>query len=126
MIEVTSFAELVLAPEANDNAHPAFSKMFVETEISPQQQRDLRASGASARRASPTSRRRISSPIRPGVRDAEAETDRRAFIGRGRTIANPAAFDPDARLGGNHGFTLDPVDGAAPPGPRAAPTRRSR
>ncbi len=35
LIEVTSFAELVLAPEANDNAHPAFSKMFVETEISP-------------------------------------------------------------------------------------------
>lgn len=32
-IEVTSFAELVLAPEAADNAHPAFSKMFVETEI---------------------------------------------------------------------------------------------
>ena len=33
-VEVTSYAELVLAPEASDNAHPAFSKMFVETEIS--------------------------------------------------------------------------------------------
>ncbi|TIT56600.1 MAG: hypothetical protein E5W60_25000, partial [Mesorhizobium sp.] len=32
-IEVTSFAELVLGNEASDNAHPAFSKMFVETEI---------------------------------------------------------------------------------------------
>ena len=31
-IEVTSFAELVLAPQAADNAHPAFSNMFVETE----------------------------------------------------------------------------------------------
>src|SRR5690606_25953851 len=44
-----------------------------------------------------------------GVRDAEAETDRRAFIGRGRSIADPAAFDTDSRLGGHHGFTLDPV-----------------
>ncbi|RVC90692.1 hypothetical protein EN753_36035, partial [Mesorhizobium sp. M2A.F.Ca.ET.029.05.1.1] len=34
-IEVTSFAELVLGNEASDNAHPAFSKMFVETEIAP-------------------------------------------------------------------------------------------
>ena len=35
LIEVTSFAELVLAPEVSDSAHPAFSKMFVETEIAP-------------------------------------------------------------------------------------------
>jgi cyclic beta-1,2-glucan synthetase len=31
-IEVTSYAELVLAPQAADVAHPAFSKLFVETE----------------------------------------------------------------------------------------------
>ena len=34
-IEVTSFVELAMAPEAADSAHPAFSKMFVETEIAP-------------------------------------------------------------------------------------------
>ena len=43
------------------------------------------------------------------ARDTEAETDRRAFIGRGRTIADPAAFDRGATLGGNDGFVLDPV-----------------
>ena len=31
-IEITSYAELVLAPQAADIAHPAFSKLFVETE----------------------------------------------------------------------------------------------
>ena len=31
-IEVTSYAELVLAPPAADIAHPVFSKMFIETE----------------------------------------------------------------------------------------------
>src|SRR6202521_2382321 len=32
-IELTSYAELVLAPGAADAAHPAFSKMFVQTEF---------------------------------------------------------------------------------------------
>mgnify|MGYP001794557419 CR=1 FL=1 len=32
-LSVTSFAELVLAPPATDAAHPAFSKIFVETEL---------------------------------------------------------------------------------------------
>jgi cyclic beta-1,2-glucan synthetase len=31
-IEVTSYAEIVLAPPADDLAHPVFSKLFVETE----------------------------------------------------------------------------------------------
>src|SRR5207247_8968733 len=31
-IELTSYAELVLAPPAADTAHPAFSKLFVQTE----------------------------------------------------------------------------------------------
>ncbi|MBL8575780.1 MAG: protein ndvB [Mesorhizobium sp.] len=108
MIEVTSFAELTLAPEAADNAHPAFSKMFVETEITP----DHNAIFAERRKRSPGDAdialaHFVTDPS--GVREAEAETDRRAFIGRGRTIADPAAFDPDARLSGSHGFTLDPV-----------------
>ncbi|TGP27038.1 MULTISPECIES: glucoamylase family protein [unclassified Mesorhizobium] len=108
-IEVTSFAELVLGNEASDNAHPLFSKMFVETEIA-----------ANNGAIFATRRKRdknepdlamvhfVTDPSGPS-RDAEAETDRRAFIGRGRTIADAAAFDPGARLSGGHGFTLDPV-----------------
>jgi cyclic beta-1,2-glucan synthetase len=108
MIEVTSFAELVLAPEASDNAHPAFSKMFVETEIAPGRniifaERRKRAESE----ADIAAAHFVTEPT--GVREAEAETDRRAFLGRGRTIADPAAFDPGARLSGSHGFTLDPV-----------------
>ena len=34
-IELTSYAELVLAPPAADAAHPAFSKLFVQTEFLP-------------------------------------------------------------------------------------------
>ncbi|MBZ9675101.1 GH36-type glycosyl hydrolase domain-containing protein [Mesorhizobium sp. ES1-1] len=108
-IEVTSFAELVLGSEASDNAHPAFSKMFVETEIAPN-------NGAifATRRKRETSEPDITlvhfvtDPSGP-ERDAEAETDRRAFIGRGRTIVDAAAFDPGAKLRGLSGFTLDPI-----------------
>ena len=32
-VEVTSYAEIVLATAASDTAHPAFSKMFVQTEF---------------------------------------------------------------------------------------------
>ena len=32
-LEVTSYAEVVLAPDAADNLHPAFSNLFVQTEI---------------------------------------------------------------------------------------------
>src|SRR5690606_32035717 len=108
-IEVTSFAELALAPEATDNAHPAFSKMFVETEIVPdagvifatRRKRDRNEQGIAAAHF-------VTNPS--GLaRDTEAETDRRAFIGRGRTIANAAAFDPGATLSGHAGFTLDPI-----------------
>ena len=107
-IEVTSYAELVLAPPAADQAHPAFSKMFVETEI---------ANGNII-----FAERRKRSSSEPSVafahfvtelmgqsRDTEAETDRRAFIGRGRSLDNAAAFDAGARLSGASGFTLDPI-----------------
>ena len=37
-IEFTSYAEIVLAPQAADQAQPAFSNLFVETELLPEQQ----------------------------------------------------------------------------------------
>lgn len=108
-IEVTSFAELVLAPESSDNAHPAFSKMFVHTEITP----DRGAIFATRRKRAPSEAdialaHFVTDPSN-NVRDAQAETDRRAFIGRGRTLGEAAAFDAGARLTGSQGFTLDPV-----------------
>ena len=36
MIELTSYAEVVLALPAADAAHPAFSNLFVQTEFAPE------------------------------------------------------------------------------------------
>lgn len=108
-IEVTSFAELALAPEANHNAHPSFSKMFVRTEIC----RNNTTIFAERRKRLETeldiSLAHLVTFSEGMLREVEAETDRRAFIGRGRSIANAAAFDPKARLSGTAGFTLDPI-----------------
>ncbi|PYE89348.1 GH36-type glycosyl hydrolase domain-containing protein [Phyllobacterium leguminum] len=109
VIEVTSYAELVLAPDESDSAHPAFSKLFVETEIS--------ANGttvyATRRKRAPSDPdihvAHFVADLSGAAREAEAETDRRVFIGRGRTLRNPAAFDPKAQLLGSQGCVLDAV-----------------
>ena len=49
-IEVTSYAEIVLAPPADDLAHPAFGKLFVETEYLPESAALLCQSAAARRR----------------------------------------------------------------------------
>jgi cyclic beta-1,2-glucan synthetase len=107
-IEITSYGELVLSSPDSDAAHPAFSKMFIKTEI------DERGDVIYARR----NKRNHEEPdievahlvVGGGTRaPVQAETDRRAFIGRGRTLRTARAFDPGATLGGSEGFTLDPI-----------------
>ncbi|MBW2472262.1 MAG: cyclic beta 1-2 glucan synthetase, partial [Deltaproteobacteria bacterium] len=108
-VEVTSYAEVVRAAPAADAMHPAFSNLFVQTEI------------AEARRAILCTRRPRSrdEPVPwmfhlMAVHDADAgelsyETDRSCFIGRGRTVAAPQATDDATALSGSQGSVLDPV-----------------
>jgi cyclic beta-1,2-glucan synthetase len=107
-IEVTSYAEIVLGRPEDDRAHPAFGKLMIET------QRDAQNAGLLF------SRRPRAAEEAPlwafhvlGVDNrlggaVEWETDRAAFLGRGRTVANPAALDGRA-LTGTTGAVLDPV-----------------
>ncbi|MDP1527256.1 MAG: glucoamylase family protein [Rhodocyclaceae bacterium] len=109
-IEVTSYTEVVLATAAADALHPAFSNLFVQTEIVAAQQAILC-----------TRRPRSSDEQAPwmfhlvAVHDADIdaisyETDRARFIGRGRGVAAPVALDADvALLSGSQGSVLDPV-----------------
>jgi cyclic beta-1,2-glucan synthetase len=108
-IEVTSFAELVIGADDADAAHPAFSKMFVKTEIGATgdviyAERKKRSAGEPDMFVA-----HLIVDSSDSNRPTEAETDRRAFIGRGRTLATAAAFDPKATLTGSQGFTLDPI-----------------
>jgi cyclic beta-1,2-glucan synthetase len=91
-IEVTSYAELVLAPQSSDVAHPAFSKMFVRTEFLARQ----KALIAHRRRRAPdepevwASHHAVVEGISMG--EPEFETDRAKFVGRGREMRAPLAM----------------------------------
>ena len=109
VVDLTSFAEIVLGDGAGDTAHPAFSKMFVRTEISADRSRVH----ATRNPRSPGERAPVLAHFataEPGIiLDRQAETDRRAFLGRGRDIADPEAMKPNSVLAGGDGFVLDPV-----------------
>jgi len=108
-LDVTSYAEIVLAPAAADAAHPAFAKLFVETAI----ERELQAILCKRRprtddEVTPWLFHLLFAPSDAGA-DVSYETDRVRFIGRGRTLADPRAMQIDAPLSGSVGSVLDPV-----------------
>ncbi|MFC0244887.1 GH36-type glycosyl hydrolase domain-containing protein [Falsochrobactrum ovis] len=109
LIEVTSYAELVLTDTDTDAAHPAFAKMFVETQIAD----DGTTIYAKRRKRAPSDPdihvAHLVADLSGAVRETQIETDRRAFIGRGRSLRNPAAFDEGASFTGSQGCVLDPI-----------------
>ncbi|HEY0283094.1 MAG TPA: glucoamylase family protein, partial [Rhizomicrobium sp.] len=108
-IEITSYAELVLAPRAADAAHPAFSKLFVQTEY------DAKAGVilATRRRRSPTEPEIWAAHLAvvegETVGVTEIETDRAKFLGRGRDARSPIAMMDKRPLSNSVGTVLDPI-----------------
>jgi len=124
-LELTSYAEVVIAPPATDALHPAFSSLFVQTEIVRARQAILctrrprsrdeqapwmfhlmvvrpQASGvASGVGAEPGSK------AGPGT--VSYETDRARFIGRNASTAEPLAMRAAGPLSDSEGSVLDPI-----------------
>ena len=107
-VELTSYAEVVLAPHAADLAHPAFSNLFIESSAVPDYDAII-----CARRPRGNEGRLYMGHVlagRPRVGDAvEFETDREHFIGRGASTRRPAALTGTAPLSGATGAVLDPI-----------------
>ena len=110
-IEVTSYAEVVLASPAADALHPAFSNLFVQTEIIHRQQTILcTRRPRSQDEHSPCMLHMIA--VHGGeVEEVSYETDRMQFIGRGNTVANPLVMGEaiSGALSGSQGSVLDPI-----------------
>ncbi len=108
-IEVTSYAEVVLAPAAHDAAHPAFSNLFVQTELV----RERQAVFCTRRPRSATDRPpwmvHLMTVQGTAVGEASFETDRLKFVGRNRTPAAPLALEGAGALTDSHGPVLDPI-----------------
>ncbi|WP_265942472.1 glucoamylase family protein [Dechloromonas sp. A34] len=108
-IDVTSYAEVVIAAPASDDLHPAFSSLFVQTEIL----RDRRAILCSRRPRSPGERPpwmlHLMAVHGAEIGEVSYETDRQRFVGRTRTPADPLALNEPGALSGADGSVLDPV-----------------
>jgi cyclic beta-1,2-glucan glucanotransferase len=108
-VQVTSYAEIALIPQAADVAHPAFANLFVQTEFVP----DLGALIATRRKRSPeeTGVCAAHTVVVEGecVGDLQFETDRARFLGRGRSIREPFAVMDGLPLSRTVGSVLDPI-----------------
>ena len=108
-IELTSYAEVVLAPAAADAAHPAFSKLFVRTEFAA----DSGALLATRRSREPSDPALWLVHVSAVEGDAggalQFETDRARFLGRGHGLRNAVSIVDARPLSGSVGTVLDPV-----------------
>jgi cyclic beta-1,2-glucan synthetase len=108
-IELTSYAELVLAPPAADSAHPAFSSLFVSTEALPDRDALLATRRPRSAGEPPVwAAHVVVVDGQPGG-GAQWETDRTRFLGRGRGIRTPMAVVDGRPLSGTAGPVLDPI-----------------
>jgi len=108
-IELTSYAEVVLAPPAADAAHPAFSNLFVQTEFLADASAILCTRRARSAEENPpwmlhlmAGRDELAGPV-------SCETDRSKFLGRGGTPVRPAALRQAGALSNSAGSVLDPI-----------------
>jgi cyclic beta-1,2-glucan synthetase len=108
-VELTSYAEIALAPQAADAAHPAFQNLFVQTEF---------VSDIGALLATRRPRSRDEKPIwaaHVAAVEGEAggviqyETDRARFLGRGRSVRSPVSVIDGRPLSNTVGPVLDPI-----------------
>ena len=108
-IEVTSYAEVVLATQAQDESHPAFSNLFVQSEIVRPQNALLCTRRPRSTEERPPWMIHMMTVGGNATGEPSFETDRMKFTGRGRSLASPAAFDQKTSLSNTVGSTLDPI-----------------
>ncbi|MBF0270354.1 MAG: cyclic beta 1-2 glucan synthetase [Alphaproteobacteria bacterium] len=108
-IDVTSYVEVVIAPQASDALHPAFSNLFVQTEVL----EDRRAVICTRRPRSQGETTPLMFHLMAAhgaeIEKATFETDRSRFIGRTRTTKDPVALSGRTPLSGSSGSVLDPI-----------------
>jgi len=108
-LELTSYSEVVLAAQDADTAHPAFSNLFVQTEFAPKTSAVLCSRRARSQDEKPPWLLHLMQAQGEGQGEISCETDRSRFVGRGGSLANPAAMQNLAPLSNNVGSVLDPI-----------------
>ncbi|MDZ7717630.1 MAG: glucoamylase family protein [Balneolaceae bacterium] len=109
-IELTSYAEVVLNDYEHHKSHPAFSKLFIQTDFLPEEhslivKRRPRSDKESEKWMVHSFATLYSDDSEP----LQYETDRAVFLGRGRSLSHPAAMDENGTLHGTLGNISDPI-----------------
>lgn len=107
VLEVTTFTELALANPIADEAHTAFSKLFIRTTFD--QESGCLVAGRRPREKNDTTLWSAHSLMVENntLGTIEYETDRSSFIGRGHRLSEPQAIR--TRLRGKVGSVADPA-----------------
>ena len=108
-IDFTSYAEVVLATQGADEAHPAFSNLFVETEFDPHTGTLLATRHPRSAEEQPVWLAHLLTIDTEPPQPLQYETDRARFLGRGRSIRTPQSVVDGGPLSNTVGKVLDPI-----------------
>jgi cyclic beta-1,2-glucan synthetase len=111
ILEITSYAEVMLNGITHHNAHPAFSKLFIETEYIEPNHAILAKRRPRSNEESPVyliHTFACSNQVHV-IKPVGFETERSSFIGKGRTLSNPVALTDGYSLKGFEGNVSDPI-----------------
>ncbi len=108
-IDFTSYAEVVLAPQGADLAHPAFSNLFVQTEFVPRLETLLATRRPRSADEPQVWLAHLATVQGETLGEAQYETDRARFLGRGRGIRTPLSVIDGGPLSNTVGAVLDPI-----------------
>ena len=107
-LRLTSYGEVILAPQSADMRHPAFNKLFIESEFVPELNLQI-----FRRRPRANDETSFLMGHMLVTEDSQAtaghEADRNRFVGRNQTLRNPTALSSSQYLNGTPAATLDPI-----------------
>ena len=108
-LEFTSYTEVVLNSGIADMLHPAFSNLFVQTEIIPESHGIMCTRRPRSPEEHPLWMFHLMKVHGTTSQEVTYETSRDQFIGRGNTISSPQALTQKESLSGTQGSVLDPI-----------------
>jgi cyclic beta-1,2-glucan synthetase len=108
-LALTSYAEIVLSAQAAEESHPAFNKLFVETEFVADHQTILARRRARSSDEQPPTFLHLMGVRNAALAQVSYETRRDTFVGRGGTLSAPAALATRQPLANRAGAVLDSI-----------------
>jgi cyclic beta-1,2-glucan synthetase len=112
VLALTSYGEIILSQQSADQRHPAYNKLFIESEFLEKDQLLLFRRRPRSAEEKPVYLAHFFTSNHEQLSLTGYETDRIKFLGRGGTPQQPAVFSAARQasiLSGTTGSTLDPI-----------------